>query len=430
MLPLAGNSPGLRFGHVLGAAPNIPMLRGVGQAVPVGLGTLSLCTSSTEPSCASFPNIPVGAGTKHIHVLLGAPLLLGLLRAPAASTEVKCSGCSFSRMLSAALLTPRWHAERPTLVVPFKPLHDRVFLSSPRPVTVILFLCVAYPRCKKSSRAVVSWKGVFGVGNGEQILRNPRVSSHPSPIPRGHRTKQTGAWLPSPWPFACPPGGAGCVWDVSPCPCHQESSARTHTPLPATGKASPGIFRGQGEARTLSSPVPELSTIPALAQHGQRVPPAKSKLRLSPSKQPAGNGGSQIPSELTDPWIWWISEAKQRSSGHHSKGGVIPPAPTLPGHCKRGSCPSLCRHGPGRLPAAGCLQAEARLCGISKRQARSSPRQPQHAQLGKARAAVPGMAPEPPAATLTASFSSVSSPSAEQQDGTVPSGLGQLCPCP
>lgn len=32
MLPLSGNSPGLRFGCcILGAAPNIPMLRGVGR---------------------------------------------------------------------------------------------------------------------------------------------------------------------------------------------------------------------------------------------------------------------------------------------------------------------------------------------------------------------------------------------------------------
>lgn len=143
-----------------------------------------------------------------------------------------------------------------------------------------------------------------------------------------------------------------------------------HTPLPAAGKASPDTFRGQGgEARTLSSPVPEPSTIPALAQHGQRVPPAKSK-------QPAGNGGSQIPSELTDPWIWWISEAKQPSSGHRSKGGGgHPSCPRLAWPLQVGILPQPAqarpREAPGRrLPAswgkalwdfkeAGTLLAEA-----------------------------------------------------------------------
>lgn len=134
-------------------------------------------------------------------------------------------------------------------------------------MTVILFLCVAYPRCKKSSRAVVSWKGVFGVGNGEQILRNPHVSSHPSPIPRGHRTKQTGAWLPSPWPFPCPPGGAGCVWDVSPCPCHQESSAQTHIHPSQPQARLPLAFLGGKEERPGLCPAPSQSSAPSLPGH-------------------------------------------------------------------------------------------------------------------------------------------------------------------
>lgn len=198
-----------------------------------------------------------------------------------------------------------------------------------------------------------------------------------------------------------------------------------HTPLPAAGKASPDTFRGQGgEARTLSSPVPESSTIPALAQHGQRVPPAKSK-------QPAGNGGSQIPSELTDPWIWWISEAKQPSSGHRSKGGgsSLLPLPCLatasgdPAPACAGTAPG------GSRPPAACKLGQG---SVGFQRGRHAPRRGSPNTHGWARRGLPSREwpqslPLPPLLPASPAF-----PSPEQSSrmGQCPQGWDNSAPAP
>lgn len=197
-------------------------------------------------------------------------------------------------------------------------------------------------------------------------------------------------------------------------------------PLPATGEVPPNIFGGKEERPGLC-PAPAQSSAPALpwdsAGSGCHQP-KPSCACPHPSNLQGMGGPNSLLSSLTHGAVGYLRPMRP-SSRNPSKGGVIPPAHTSSGHCKRGSCPSLRRHSPGRLPPAGCLQAEATLVGFQRgRHAprRGSPNTQSWARRGLPSWEWPHSLPLPGREgrkILTASFSSISSPGAEQQDGPV-----------